>query len=294
VRHPRLTITLAFAASAAFGAAAQEQNISRRCATKHPDAQQAARIDEAARQFKLARQAAGLDTDRSPGSVTVPVWFHVIAGGNSPQQGNVPMSQIDAQIDVLNDSYAGATGGTDTPFRFQLAGVTRTLNPAWFTMGAGSVEERQAKAALRRGGANTLNIYSANPGGGLLGWATFPWSFQRNPTDDGLVVLFSSLPGGSEEPYDEGDTATHEAGHWLGLYHTFQGGCTRTNDEVEDTNAERSPAFGCPVSRDSCDGRPFPGLDPIENFMDYTDDACMFLFTGLQSERMDVMALQYR
>lgn len=258
-----------------------------RCATHQPTELEVKLQALREQSWASERRAQGLSVGERPvGSVNVPVWVHVINRGTGTANGDVAQSQIDAQIDVLNAAYA------TTPFVFSLQGVTRTTNATWYTMQPGSAAEAAAKAALRVGGAGTLNIYSANPSGGLLGWATFPWWYAGDPQDDGVVVLYSSLPGGSAVPYDEGDTATHEVGHWMGLYHTFQGACRRPGDEVSDTPAERSAAFGCPTGRDSC--RFKAGVDPILNFMDYTDDACMNMFSGGQNARMDAMHTQYR
>jgi hypothetical protein len=215
---------------------------------------------------------------------TIDVYFHVIT--SSTNQGSLTPGQIAAQIDVLNDAFASGN------WTFNLKSTDVTANDAWYTMGHGSTAERAAKEALRQGGPADLNIYSANLGGGLLGWATFPSSYAGSPDMDGVVLLYSSLPGGSATNYNLGDTGTHEVGHWLGLYHTFQGGCNGSGDVVSDTAAEQSPAYGCPVGRDSC--RRQSGLDPIENFMDYTYDSCMFEFTSGQASRMQASWDAYR
>jgi len=260
-----------------------------RCSTRHVTEYERALNEVEHGGFLKSRAVAGSPVMlRTTGSVTVPVVFHIINNGASAASGNVPDAQIADQIAVLNAAYA------NTPFRFSLTSTTRTTNSRWYAMSPGSAEEAEAKAALRTGGANTLNIYSANPGGGLLGWATFPQDYKRSPSNDGVVILFASLPGGTAAPYNEGDTATHETGHWLGLYHTFQGGCSASGDQVADTPAERSAAYGCPTGRDSCKGKSGAGLDPITNFMDYTDDFCMFQFTAQQSARMDALHAQYR
>jgi hypothetical protein len=234
-------------------------------------------------QRKAEVESGALAVAEATGGV-IDVYFHVIRN-NTGSSGNVSAQQIADQIQVLNDSFA--------PFgwTFSLAGTTVSNNSKWFTAGPGTKNERNMKNALREGTADDLNIYSSNPGGGLLGWATFPSDYNRRPAQDGVVVLFSSLPGGSAAPYNLGDTGTHEVGHWMGLYHTFQGGCSGSGDQVADTPAEASPAFGCPIGRNTCSG---PGLDPVTNFMDYTDDACMFEFTSGQDTRMDAQFTTYR
>jgi hypothetical protein len=249
-----------------------------KCGTRDLDEATAAAIEDYTRRTMLLSPLPAVT-----GGV-IDVYWHTIT--NTSGQGALSSQAINAQINVLNNAFA-ASG-----WSFRLVATDTTANNSWFTMGSGSVAETQAKNALRRGTADDLNIYTANLGGGLLGWATFPSSYSSRPKDDGVVVLYSSLPGGSAAPYDEGDTATHEVGHWMGLYHTFQGGCNGQGDQVSDTPAEKSPAFGCPVGRDSCRNK--PGLDPIENFMDYTDDACMVEFTFGQDSRMDTQFTTYR
>ena len=220
-----------------------------------------------------------------PTSVVVDVYFHVIT--NTSGAGNLTDARISQQMAVLNSSFAG------TPFSFNLVLTDRTANNSWYTTTGGS-SETAMKAALRRGSADDLNIYSNNMGGGYLGWATFPSDYASWPSYDGVVIHHETVPGAPPSVYSLGDTTPHEVGHWLGLYHTFQSGCNTNNDFVADTPAEKSPAFGCPTGRDTCTGTKWPGVDPITNFMDYTDDACMFQFSPNQSTRATEQWVAFR
>ena len=213
--------------------------------------------------------------------ITIPVAFHILTYYSNRDRavvGIVSEQQIADQMTVLNDAYLSHG------FQFSLYSVDTTDNKKWATMRPGSRDEQACKSALAVDVANTLNIYSAYPGGGLLGWAYFPNSFAEDYFMHGVVIHFGSFPDGFAAPYNEGDTATHEVGHYLGLYHTFQGGCSEPNDYCDDTPQESTATFGCPDGQDSCTSD--PGLDPIYNFMDYTDDYCMDHFTTDQASRM--------
>jgi hypothetical protein len=252
----------------------------RTCGTKEMTADE---VEKAEAEF--AQLAPYKDNFNISPAVAISVYVHVINKGSGSSNGDISDTMINNQNNVLNAAFAG------TGFSFNIVSTDRTTNSTWYTAGPGTAAEASMKTALRKGTADDLNIYYSSPGGGLLGWATFPSSYNSRPKDDGVVILNSSLPGGSAAPYNLGDTATHEVGHWLGLYHTFQGGCAKTGDSVSDTPSERSAAYGCPTGRDSCSGT---GLDPIRNFMDYTDDACMDQFSAGQRSRMDSMWMTYR
>ena len=248
-----------------------------------------------------ARTAAFLEshgiqpTARPAGSVKVKTHVHVIT--RTDGSGDVSNYRIRRQIEVLNDAFGGRTApnAANTPFRFRLKSIDRTPNTDWYNMDF--EDSRQVRRLLRQGDARHLNIYVAKLGGGLLGFATFPETYKKYPRLDGVVLFRQTLPGGNAIYQDDeghtfnyakGDTGTHEAGHWLNLYHTFQGSCTANNDYVVDTPWQKADVniFYCRPHQNTC-GEPDTREDPTKNFMNYVDDPCMHRFTRGQRDRMD-------
>ncbi|KAJ7600889.1 hypothetical protein C8J56DRAFT_911535 [Mycena floridula] len=250
----------------------------------HPSAE---RLAKAERHFRSHRRPASAFKTADP-PAPLNVNFHVIYANETLAGGYVPDEQLNAQVDVLNKAY------NSTGISWKLANVTRTRNENWFLKAGpdGEEEQTQMKTALRTGEAFDLNVYTVGfnegSGKGLLGYATFPIDYAAKPKDDGVVMKFSTLPNGT---MPKGHTLTHESGHWSGLLHTFESGCSGDGDSVDDTVPEKSAASGCPINRSTCPGgRP----DPIHNFMDYSDDSCMVGFTPGQGTRIQEQMRTYR
>eukprot|EP00594_Rhizosolenia_setigera_P013832 CAMPEP_0178955528 /NCGR_PEP_ID=MMETSP0789-20121207/9658_1 /TAXON_ID=3005 /ORGANISM="Rhizosolenia setigera, Strain CCMP 1694" /LENGTH=334 /DNA_ID=CAMNT_0020637175 /DNA_START=563 /DNA_END=1567 /DNA_ORIENTATION=+ len=177
--------------------------------------------------------------------------------------------------------------GINTGISFVLKEITRTDNAAWFR----GMEDLEVsyKTALHQGDCRSLNVYTGDSA--YLGWTHYPDVCSQQKELDGVVIDYSSVPGGTNPTFNEGDSLTHEVGHWLGLFHTFEGGCDGSGDFVGDTAPQKSFTIGCPARQDTCSGE---GFDPIHNFMDYSDDCCMDSFTPNQKDRMVSMIQYYR
>ena len=175
------------------------------------------------------------DNDPAPDpsfQVTISVYVHVILGADGV--GDVTDGQIVQQVVELNRGFAGFydtlvdahahNGRVDSGFRFELVAIGRSQNNAWWLSEPGTPEEVEMKTALRQGDGTALNLYiTSGAADQLLGWAYFPKILARKKTAmlDGVVVHYGSLPGGFIPSFNLGFAGVHEAGHWLGLYHTF-------------------------------------------------------------------------
>ncbi|KAL9042293.1 MAG: hypothetical protein Q9214_003827 [Letrouitia sp. 1 TL-2023] len=197
-------------------------------------------------------------------SINVKTYFHVVT--TRAKQGSVTQTELNNQLSVLNKSY-GPSG-----ISFTLISSDFTVNDQWAT---GNYDS-QMKPALRKGTYADLNVYFLSDlGGGLLGICNFPTNAPPGSSafnQDGCDVLAQSVPGGTAAPYNLGGTATHEIGHWFGLFHVFQGSaCSGSGDSVSDTPIQKTSTSGCPANKDSCPNQ--AGLDNIHNYMDYSDDS---------------------
>ena len=224
------------------------------------------------------------------GQTLVPIRFHIIHDGAA---GRLLDRQLKAQVAMLNTIYK------PSGVQFKTIDVQEYEQPEWFRHEYGTPAEGEMKTALGKDTDHCLNIYTCEPGGGLLGYATFPWWLAETPQLDGVVLHHASFPNSPTPwvqqpwPFDLGMTAVHEIGHWCGLYHTFQGGCEAPGDDVTDTPFEEGPAAGCPIDQpSSCPGE--TRFNPVENYMDYSDDACMKHFTPQQIQRVRDMVGYYR
>ena len=222
---------------------------------------------------------------------TIPIVFHVIS--KTDGTGNISNQRIYDQVDVLNEDYRATSGtpgsqGFDTMIQFELAAITRTANNTWHN----DQNESQYKQSLGWDQDNYLNVY-VNSASGYLGYAYLPQEWAGDNLD-GVVILYESVGGRNNgfDPYDQGRTLVHEVGHYLGLLHTFEGNACYTGytagDLIADTNSENTEHYGC------SDSSTCGTLDPIHNYMNYTDDDCMWKFTSEQANRTVCSLVNYR
>lgn len=235
--------------------------------------------------------ARALFEARQNAPISIDAYFHVVTTSAKAGQYSNWQEMAKNQAAVLNKAY------NPHGISFNLKGSELTQNDKW-AVGA-DADMDDMKKALRKGSYNTLNVYfHSDLQGGILGVCTMPSSIGSNPTPatymkDGCNVQAGTMPGGSTLGYNQGMTAVHETGHWMGLLHTFEGeSCDGAGDMIDDTRVEKESTDGCPTNKNSCPG--VPGVDPIHNYMDYSIDSCYEDFTAGQEARMKQLWGQFR
>ncbi|CAA7262796.1 unnamed protein product [Cyclocybe aegerita] len=246
--------------------------------------------DEANTDGDLDANADGVTpVDISKETFVFNVNFNVVYTNETREGGFISDDDVRAQITTLNSDFAGSG------ISWVLVNTSKIHNPEWFVHAyPGSTQEKEMKSLHNVGDATTLNVYTLtfNATTKSLGTASIPSAYYRDPKSDGVMIRHSTVTNGFREHFNLGRTLTHEVGHWLGLFHTFEGGCDDgVGDNVADTPPQASGSEGCPVGRDSCLG---DGPDLINNFMDYSYDSCMSAFTKGQIVRMHEAARAFR
>ncbi len=255
---------------------------------KDPSIKEVYRTKELERRARIIHNLSSIASSHETVK-TINVFFHVIY--HSPAT-NISNGVLQDQINVLNEDFrklnsnvperwADRAVDTHVGFAWNINDVNRIFSPISSWPPDDSMKYSSEGGSDAVSTDSFLNIWICSLGGGLLGFAYYPGTAP--PGADGVVITNLSLPGG-QAPFNLGRTATHEVGHYLNLIHIWgDGGCT-VDDGVGDTPESDGPSYGCNLSRDSCPGSPDP--DMVENYMDYSDDACMGLFTSGQAARM--------
>jgi hypothetical protein len=275
----------------------------------------AATVARVERAVRAATQTAEAQSRLTASAVVLPVYrvkvqIHIIHGKKKADRRLHRHGARKKVFRILRTAYNGGESAESEPMGidFRLKRITVTTNDRWYHARMNSSADRQMKRRLHRGTAQTLNIYINKPrppagfNGLLLGYSRFPWQYRRHKTLDGVTINVQSLPiRGSRTGFNLGDTAVHETGHWLGLFHTFQGFCDSYNDGVADTPAESDYAASCTDTSNICDPNQLlpapdgPGyFNPALNFMEYTPDACMRMFTAGQHTRVAGLFAKFR
>lgn len=268
---------------------------------------------------KSVQEIPSITGGRTKALITIPIVVHIIHNGEPVGTGtNISRAQVESQIEVLNEDFrrkADTRGFNDNPVGADIE-IEFCLSPVGpsgaeltepgihrYNGGKTSWTENEIEADLKPAtiwNPNLFyNVWVLNFGGSasnLLGYAQFPSPPRPDgiPSDggantDGVVCQYSSF-GSSDKgtfpvlqaPYDKGRTLTHETGHWLGLRHIWGDGACAT-DYVDDTPTAHGKNTGCPINRLSCDNVNF---EMVQNYMDYTDNTCMNIFTQGQKARM--------
>jgi hypothetical protein len=225
------------------------------------------------------------------GIVEIPIVFNVLYRTTAQ---NVSLAQLQSQVDVLNEDFAATnadynltstynsvkSGNIAVRFVLDLVNRRSTTKTSWSTNDA---MKKNAQGIAPTSPTTKLNIWVCNMGGGILGYAQFPGGSSAT---DGVVLDDNATgrTGTAAAPFNKGRTATHEVGHWLNLRHIW-GDATCGNDQVGDTPLHNTANYGCPSGGhlSTCSGSP---VEMTMNYMDYTDDACMYMFSAGQETRM--------